>query len=1134
MKSKAKGILVGAAALLASFGAQGETIDTTLFTHRAPVTFPTYSSHSLTSTLENFPVLVRLTNTEGKFTYEESSVDGSDIRFALEDGTLLPSEVSLWNPEDESLVWVSVPALNGNAKIILYWGGNHEFPSSQTDGTVWSTAGYFGVWHMDEASGAEKAKDSAGGAMEGTHVGTTPGQDGFIGRSVRISNGDWNVADGKGITTAAYSGVGDKFMFSLWTKYPNQNPGTDRLGSTKTDWKATSGWEISTQRYNQQNIDFRGSGETNPTPVVPLKNKDWQYLTFVFNGDQGTTYIDNSWKNGGSINPVKDSDKAFAIGNMSNLSADSFKGWMDEVRLYKGIPTRDWISAEYHSVHDTGFTVVGDAEILETEDPILGELTLVSAELHAVSLGWELRSPGSSATDVSFAYGVEEGVYTVTNLIAEALTERTSDTLSLSGLQCGTTYYAQLIARNATGSATSSPFSFMTAGAPAFSNISLVIENGTATATATLNSGAGTADVTAKCVFGSRVETPTEIGNWTVTTSTAELTASKSGVSEGHYLAHFEANSTCPVCGHTATTVSDDVEAVLAGTYEWVGTAGDGCWGTPGNWSVGDVPTAVDTVLFGDGVTADLVVTLPADGSAAAKCLRVTTENQFTIGTKDDPALSAMSIDIAAGAGLVTIAADFDFSSDATMTLAKDTELDFRRVVGEKDLIIDGEGTVKMLKNVGARTNGQTEVKGGLLLISDSKQLGKKLVIGGADKLAVAQARNAGVGTRPFGDYAGTTEILDKGVFDLATDEDKDHWQKEMCGPITVCKGGKFLPGKRRVQLSTTGVPVLTLEGVIQGGSGAINFPDNSSLVVPETAEAAPVIEPGMTITQNVRFNIADISGTPVDTTISGNIGFGWAARDAFWKTGAGVLRLTGKNTYGGGGNINTSNEGWTLIQEGALFVDNDATVYGSGTGNSLVRVDGGTVLGGTGRIGGLTEEVKTWSGTGNGKNTRITAKGADGKQAVIWPGTIGTEGEHVNGTLTVGIDEVLAGEEEKRVLHHPVTFGDYSTLKASFGAAKTGAFDALVVNGAVDISAKGTKLELVPNGELDEVCGGTFTILSASDGITGDFAEIVVPKKSWKVNKVVEKVTTDEGEVDVVKALTVTVPGRGFVIYVK
>jgi hypothetical protein len=160
--------------------------------------------------------------------------------------------------------------------------------------------------------------------------------------------------------------------------------------------------------------------------------------------------------------------------------------------------------------------------------------------------------------------------------------------------------------------------------------------------------------------------------------------------------------------------------------------------------------------------------------------------------------------------------------------------------------------------------------------------------------------------------------------------------------------------------------------------------------------------------------------------------------------------------------------------------VDNET---GSGTGNSLVTVESGATLGGTGRIGGLVDTVTHWSGNnGNGANTHVTARGSASAQAIVAPGTIDpSDGSHVTGTLTVGVAD----------LHHPVTFGDYSTLRIAVG--ERGGADALVVNGAVDISETGTVLEIVPQSASGIVRGGTYTILSASDGITGDFDAITL-----------------------------------------
>ncbi len=333
--------------------------------YSAPITFPNYL---LDNAVTNFPVLVRLRESANGFSYADSSADGSDLRFAVDGGPVLPSEVALWNPQGESQVWVSVPVLDADTTIRMYWGGQREFPQSQTNGSVWTTAGYFAVWHMDEASDSAIAKDSAGGALDGTHYGTAPGQDGIAGRSVRISESGWNVSDDHGISTASYSGVGNTFMVSLWTKYPNQDPGTDRILSKKYGYQDANGWELSTMRYNQSLIDFRGSGGASVEPPLGLKNTSWQYLTFVYKGGKGIFYSNNQWKKEGSIASVVENDVILTIGNAPGTDGtpkgDSFKGWMDEIRLYRGEPSRDWISAEYESIHNGSFAVVGLREAL--------------------------------------------------------------------------------------------------------------------------------------------------------------------------------------------------------------------------------------------------------------------------------------------------------------------------------------------------------------------------------------------------------------------------------------------------------------------------------------------------------------------------------------------------------------------------------------------------------------------------------------------------------------------------------------------------------------------------------------------------------------------------------------------------
>ena len=1136
------GVFVSAVSGLSAFSsmpASADTIDESLFSHRAGVTFPGYT---LEGALENFPVLVRLTETEGGFSYATSSLDGSDIRFALSDGTILNSEVSLWNTDGESQVWVSIPSLASGTSVYMYWGGPNVFPASQTDGSVWTNADYVAVWHMDEMTGSSVAKDSAGGALNGTYNVSTVGGDGKSGRAVLVSDGEHQVSDGKGITTSATGDIGAALTFTSWLKYKaGQNPGVDRLVSTKPAHTEAKGWEVSFQRYNARRVDIRGSGSTSgigSKDVFPNNwMGSWQHIAVTFNGGNAAFFLNGQYVTYGGVESVIAADEPLVIGNDSKCGTNSLKGWLDEVRLRKGKSSDSWISTEYNSVNNASFAAVGDAEPLSSEGdiPALGVMSVTEIGRHSATISWTLyRASADASASVTAYYGTDPDNLSNSAVLASGAQIATGEHVdTLSGLPCVSQMYVKIVATGADGDAESSVVPFVTVGAPVFAEPAGVVDGMSVTISGAL-SDPGPLPLNVAACFGADPATWTQVYSWTGVASARDFEAEATASSLGNYSVGFSATATCPDCGHTFNVVSPLATVTVFGDCRWTGGANDLSWNTPGNWSSGTVPGPKDTAIFGtEASLSGETISLGASQTVAA--IQIDSADAFTIGSADDNTdgfvLSSARIVRSGGAaadvGTVTVNAEFDLAADTTLTVAEGAELDIRRIVGTKDLVLDGDGTVKMVQ-AGNRTAGKTEVKGGVLLISNDRQLGKELYIGGAGKIAVARSNGASVGTRPFGITNNKTFVLDKGTFDLEADGISGHWEKEAAGPISIANGGTFLPGKRRVQFSISGVSDLTIDGVISGGvGGTIDFPDTSSLVVPETADAAPVIQPHLTVTQGVKFDIGDIPNFPIDATISGGISYGWHPRDAFWKKGAGVLRLTGKSTYGGGGDL-AQGQGTTQIQEGTLLVDNDPTVYGSGTGNSLVRVDGGAVLGGTGRIGGLTETVTHWSGhNGTGANTCVKAAGTAEKQAVVWPGTIDDEdGSHVNGTLSVGVSN----------LHHSVTFGDYSTFKASVGSAK-GAFDALVVYGAVSISPT-TKLVLVPNCEPSEVRGGTYTILSATEGITNSFAVEGVEKPSgWRVNKVnARQVAVGEGEktVEVYDALTVTMAGRGLAVFIR
>ncbi|MBR4612193.1 MAG: DUF2341 domain-containing protein, partial [Kiritimatiellae bacterium] len=122
--------------------AHADAINASAFAAHFDVMFPGYSG---AAPLTNFPVLVRLSPALNGFNYSLCQAGGTDLRFADEDGNLLPCEVDTWNENGESLVWVKVPSLSRSTRITAYYGCAN--PPANTPSAVWSN-GFVGVWHL--------------------------------------------------------------------------------------------------------------------------------------------------------------------------------------------------------------------------------------------------------------------------------------------------------------------------------------------------------------------------------------------------------------------------------------------------------------------------------------------------------------------------------------------------------------------------------------------------------------------------------------------------------------------------------------------------------------------------------------------------------------------------------------------------------------------------------------------------------------------------------------------------------------------------------------------------------------------------------------------------------------------------
>ena len=570
----------------------------------------------------------------------------------------------------------------------------------------------------------------------------------------------------------------------------------------------------------------------------------------------------------------------------------------------------------------------------------------------------------------------------------------------------------------------------------------------------------------------------------------------------------------------TVRILDDETEAQVC---EWTGTGDRTSWNDVDNWSTESVPTQIDTVLFGSYVTGDLTVTMVSD--AEARLVRVETTYPVRLGAAVEPAVKAFSISAPTEGAHIYQVANTRLVDDVVYDIGTGAAMDLKYITGTANVTKRGGGTLYFSNGGNCdHTGGTTVVEAGRVEFGGTTKIfGWNLVIGGCGEPATVYSTfNNNWNYNPMaGDYNAKFWIKDKGVLDLSRNVNSVQFQT--MNQFKVDKGGVLKLGKTRVYTTGLDGEQYILEGEVEAIAGGTLMMQCGRLVVPASRSTMLKTDASVQVsggyfnnasyegqilwysTRYTRFFVEDIEGVHVDFVLSGNVT--GSNGDGFDKRDSGVMKLTSSNTYGG----KSATEGMTRVHGGTLLLDN---TEGSATGKSRVEVTGGNVLGGIGRTGGLADSP----------NATLNLTGNDTGYAVLHPGTINeTTGAHLAGTLTAGsVDQSCA-----------TAFNNRSELKIS--VCDKGLVDCLAVYGKVTIAADAdTKITLVADGlEPSQVKGGTYTILSATEGIEGEFARIEAPK-GWRVNKVTEKVVVDEVESEVVKALTLSMAGRGFIVSIR
>lgn len=372
------------------------------------------------ATLENFPMLVRVSDATIPGIYRTTQSDLSDIRFTLpgDPDTQLPFEIDTWNTAGESLIWVRVPEYKPGAQVVMNWGllanadGSAKSVPDKSSESVW--ADYAGVWHFGEeiaatAAAATHSADSSGNGndAEPTRYST---QGDF---SVMVST---NGVFGSGRVAGAYKDgvndytslripdfdnsqlVGSAFTWSGWISETRRTSAV--IFSTKSgNASTTAGWEARMPSATSLTISGYGNATTASATIssASLTGAGFVHVTVVYNGTTVNVYshgldgsIGHHFATGTVAAPTATTGLAFG-GNIG--AGRTFWGAFDEVRVRKSAVTEDWAAEEFAQAAGTcipgAIYTTQNAKFCNRwiEEPSAEPLSILAGEEISVSLG---------------------------------------------------------------------------------------------------------------------------------------------------------------------------------------------------------------------------------------------------------------------------------------------------------------------------------------------------------------------------------------------------------------------------------------------------------------------------------------------------------------------------------------------------------------------------------------------------------------------------------------------------------------------------------------------------------------------------------------------------------------------------
>lgn len=496
---------------------------------------------NVASNQTNFPVLVRLTNTDeasGANVLSEALAGGADIRFTDSTGNVaLAYEIESWS-SSAAAIWVRVPVVAGNAntKLRLYWGRSGA-PNASNPAGVFGDNDFLGVWHMGTASGSAARINAANPGTNdakpsGDNAATMNPAAGIIGNadSLRSQDAGKEVDDhfdmgqitfpDSQVTVSMWMYLPGPQLFTNWTHFFTH-------GNTNLEDNLWIGREGTTNNLRARSA--HGGNESGNAGSTTLQGgledlNTWMHVAVSKDSLGGRRW--RLYKNG-----VKEIDFYNSNDNhkfVPGTRANNFIGrslWsdrnahfkVDEMRTSSIARSPDWVKLEYET-QKSGATAVTLGAVVTPSAPALAYITknatyVVNQDIQAntpvtsgTATGWSI----SPALPAGLSFNTSTGVITGKPTAASA-----AATYTVTATVGGTTATDNLTITVITGTPPAAPTGVTAVG-------------GNGEATVSWNAGAaGTSPIT------SYVVTAVGDASKTCTWTTGPLSCKVTGLTNG-------------------------------------------------------------------------------------------------------------------------------------------------------------------------------------------------------------------------------------------------------------------------------------------------------------------------------------------------------------------------------------------------------------------------------------------------------------------------------------------------------------------------------------------------------------------------------------------------------------------------